>query len=314
MIYIIIAVVLFLILASVVVTALPSYLIYTKTLRKNSPEQWSRENNPEILPVIKEEGAVWHKENEEYCKEVHIVNGGLDLYGEFYDFGFKRAVIILSGRTETLIYGYYFARPYREADYNVLVIDPRAHGKSGGKFNTVGFEESKDALAWVSFLHDELGMESVIYHGICIGAATGMLGIASPKCPKYLEGIIVEGMFPCFNESMKNHLIERKKPVFPTLWAIDKWMRHFTGHSMRVGPINVIGNYHKPLLMLHSKEDAYSTPENAVKLFKKCPSKSKELVWFEKGGHSRLRPTDTKKYDEAIKDFINNKFNFRKEV
>lgn len=301
---ILITIVIFLIIFCIIMTVIPSWFIYTRTLRKNTPEQWSRENAPEMLPVIRSEGSVWHEEFKNYAREVHIVREGLDLYGEYYDFGNKKCAVILSGRTETLIYGYYFARPYMDSGYNILVIDPRAHGKSGGIFNTVGFEESKDALQWVIFLHDEMGMESVIYHGICIGAATGMLGITSENCPDYLDAIITEGMFPCFNESMRNHLKERKKPVFPTLWATDRWMRHYTGHSMKKGPADVIGNYRKPLLMLHSKEDIYSTPENAQKLYDKCPSDKKRLVWFEHGGHSRLRPTDTEKYDSAIKDFV----------
>ena len=302
--YIIISVIVFFVLFSIAMFIVPPWFIYTKTLRKNSPDQWSRENNPEMLPIIKEQGAVWHEAHKEYMREVHIVNNSIDLYGEYYDLGNKKCVVILSGRTETLIYGYYFAPPYCESGYNILVIDPRAHGKSGGRFNTIGFEESKDALEWDRFLHDKMGMESVIYHGICIGAATGMLGIASTDCPEYLDAIITEGMFPCFNESMRNHLKEKKKPNIGTLWMIDNWMKHYTGHSMRRGPIDVIVNYHKPLLMLHSREDKYSLPKNAQKLFDKCPSRQKQLVWFEKGGHSRLRPTDTEKYDEAIKSFI----------
>ena len=285
-----------------------SYLVYTKTLRRNSEDQWSR-NMPSTLDTqsvqMYETGLKWAEENAHRMSEVHIVRDGLNLYGEYYDFGSDRCTVILSGRTETLKYGYYFSIPYSKYGTNILVLDPRAHGKSEGKFNTVGFEESKDLLAWLDHIKKEKGVKSFILHGICIGAGGGMLALTSGKAPDCVEGIVTEGMFPNFSESMKNHLIERKKPVFIMNDLIDFWMKHYTGHSMKYGPINVISKLDRPLLMLHSKEDLYSTPEYAQKLFDLAGCEHKKIVWFPHGKHSMLRITDTKKYDAAIEEFLN---------
>ena len=283
-----------------------SYCVYNATLVRKSKEQWGRtvsEETPWQLQMDKE-GLEWQRKHDCYKEDVHIVNEGYNLYGEYYDMGYDKAVMILSGRTESLRYGYYFAKPYSEAGMNVLVVDPRAHGLSDGKYNTVGFEESKDALVWAKFLHENYHMDSIVYHGICIGAAGGMYAITSENCPSYIKGIVTEGMFANFGESMKNHLIERKKLMFPIMQCIDFWMKHYTGHSMMRGPIDVIGNLDRPILMIQSKEDPYSTVENAKKLFEKCPSKEKKLVLYETGGHSQLRYTDSEKYDSAIKDFL----------
>lgn len=285
-----------------------SYCIYNATLRRKSKDKskWSREpiglEGQSLL--MDEEGMRWHSANVEHKKDIHIVNGGLNLYGEFYDFGYDRAVIILSGRTESLRYGYFFARPYAESGFNVIVLDPRAHGLSDGEFNTVGFEESRDALAWTRFARDTLGMRTIVYHGICIGAAAGMLALTSGECPECVKGIVTEGMFPNFGESMKNHLIERKKPIFMIYRATDNWMKHYTGHSMDYGPIDVIARLDRPLLMLHSKEDLYSTPEYAERLFELAGTEKKRIVWFEHGSHSMLRITDTELYDYSIKQFL----------
>ncbi len=287
-----------------------SYCVYRATLCRTKKEKWARLNEA-IEPKQKgmyAEGLAWHEKNKEYMHTVHIQNKGLNLYGEYYDFGCDRCVMILSGRTESLRYGYYFAIPYSEIGFNVLVVDPRAHGESDGEFNTVGFEESTDDIAWVKFLQDKYGMNTVIFHGICIGAAGGMYAITSENCPENVKGIVTEGMFANFGISMKNHLIERKKPVKLTFAMIDFWMKHYTGHSMKRGPIDVIHKLDKPLLMIHSKEDRYSTPEYAQKLFDTCPSKSKRISWHEHGDHSMLRPTNTELYDSAIKSFIEENF------
>lgn len=283
-----------------------SFCVYDQTLRRKTKEQWGRGPSDSDANTMKMDsiGMIWYEENSSNKREVSITNDGLKLAGEYYDFGNDRCVIIFPGRTESLRYGYYFAKPYVESGYNLLLIDSRAHGLSDGEFNTVGFEESKDAIAWTKFLCDELNVKSVLYHGNCIGSATALLALTSEACPDCVEGLVAEGMFANFGESMKNHIIERKKPIFMVYGMINFWMKHYTGHTMDFGPINVIDKMNKPLLMLHSREDIYSTPEYAQKLYDLASSENKEIVWFEHGRHSMLRVTDTEKYDDAIKSFL----------
>ena len=116
-----------------------SYQVYIKTLSRVSKESWSRD----IPSSIDEEsqkmysiGLKWAEDNKQYKIDVHMVNEGLNLYGEYYDFGKKTCAVILSGRTESLKYGYYFAESYYQK-CNILVLDPRAHGLSDGKLKII---------------------------------------------------------------------------------------------------------------------------------------------------------------------------------
>ena len=186
----------------------------------------------------------------------------------------------------------------------MLVVDPRAHGLSDGVYNTVGFEEGKDAAKWAEFIHNEYGIDNIVFHGICIGAAAGMYAVTSNPDADYIKALVTEGMFANFGHSMRNHLIERKRNIFPIMYFVDLQMKIRTGHSMMKGPVDVIHKMNKPILMLQSLEDKYSTPDNAKKMFDICPSSQKTLVLFEKGAHSMLRITDTEKYDTAIKNFV----------
>lgn len=282
-------------------------IVYKITLTRKSKDKWGRTISNDLIPeqrAMYDAGLKWAADNADKKTDLHIVNEGLNLYGEYYDFGFDKCAFILSGRTESLKYGYYFAKPYQENGFNVFVFDPRAHGDSDGCYNTAGFEEYKDDIAWVKHITKTFGVKTIVFHGICIGAAGGLYAIIDKNCPEEVKGIVTEGMFANFGESMKNHLRERNKPVFIMYDLINLNMKKHTGHDMNYGPIDLIDRLDKPLLMLHSKKDTYSTPDFANKLFEKAGCDKKQLVWFEKGRHSMLRITDTEKYDKAIADFI----------
>ena len=85
---------------------------------------------------------------------------------------------------------------------------------------------------------------------------------------------------------------------------IDMWMKKYTNHSMKYGPIDVIGTLDKPILMMHGTDDIFSLPEYAQKMYNICGSENKSFVWFEGGTHSMLRSMDEEKYDSAIVTFL----------
>lgn len=293
-----------------IISLIAGYLVYYNVLKKKSKDEWGRQcsiDEPRHIQMY-DEGMEWHSHVKDRCTEVHIVNEGLNLYGEYYDFGSDCCMIFLPGRMESLHYAYYFDQPYEKAGINILSIDPRCHGLSDGTYNTIGFEEWKDALAWARYIHDQFGVKKILFHGICIGAAGGVYALASESCPDYCLGIIADGLFAHFSDSMKNHLIERNKPVFPTMGMIDFWMWHYTRHRMTVGPMDYMEKFDKAILFLHSKADMYSVPKNTQKMYDMCGSQNKKIVWFENSQHSMIRYDHTKEYDEAVIAFAKEVF------
>ena len=288
-----------------------SHILYAMHLKRDKKKKkWGRKCSADepLQQRMFREGEAWRDAHADRLTELHMVNDGLNLYAEYIDLGYDRTVIMVPGRTEGLSYGYYFAEPYAKLGYNVMSIDQRAHGNSDGRFNTIGFEEHKDLIAWAELIHEKFGVRSIVLHGICIGSSTSLMALTSERCPAYIEGLVAEGMYPTFYESFRNHMIELKKPVFPSLQLVDLWMRFYTGYSMKKGNIHIIHKLNKPLLMLHSREDLYSLPARAQDLFDACGSERKELVWFAHGAHSKLRPINTEQYDAAIAAFLTKHF------
>jgi len=303
------------ILLVLIVPAIPmpfaaAIIVWRMMLVRTSPEKWSRRSSfpddPEYQRLF-DIAKVWGDAHADKKQDVTVTSDGFRLVGEYYDLGHKKAVIIIPGRTEGCNYSYFFAKPYEEEGYNILVIDNRSHGLSEGKYNSLGFEEYKDIIEWSKLLHDNFGNDEVILHAICIGSETGLFALTSDECPEYLKAMVAEGMFATFYESFKNHMIEQKRPIFLGLHLImllEKIYAH--ADAVHDGPIYRIDKMRKPILFLHSKEDIYSLPERAVELYDKCQSPNKQIHWFPTGEHSRIRLVHEQEYDDAVKEFIHN--------
>lgn len=313
------AIIIISIIAVLVIGGLVSMLIYVYPIAKRvvhdqvvrtEPEKWGRvcscPENEEQLQMWND-GIKWAEPNKQYKKDLHIVNDGLNLYGEYYDFGSKRCVLILPGRCESLIYSYYFAAPYQRAGFNVLVIDTRCHGKSDGKYNTIGVKESGDIIAWINYVKNTFGVQEMYIHGICIGTSAGLFAMTNKDCPDILKGLVTEGCFVSFRETFKRHVIAEKKPTFPvvdlSMFLINKYMGI---NVYRDKPIRAIKKISPDMriLFLYGECDIFSIPKKSRQLFKACAARDKKLVWFDKGGHSHLRINNTEKYDNAIVEFF----------
>ena len=302
-----------LLLAALVLFVVPSLVIsvgiYVNLLVRTSKEKFGRKCSfPEDEEYVRmfEIGQEWGRKYAAYKKPVETVSDGCHLVGEYFDFGGSSAVLIVAGRTECLLYSYYFAEPFRRAGRNVLVIDNRSHGLSEGKVNSLGYKEWRDLIAWSRLLHDELGNETVVLHGVCIGASAALFALTSPDCPAYLAGLISDGMYYSFYKSFENHMkADRPHTVrFPVSQLVMLWIRLFSGAEVVFdGPFKRIEKLQRPILFLYSREDTYSTPDQAEYLFAHCHG-PKQIAWFDHGAHSRIRINDTEGYDAAVGDFL----------
>lgn len=287
---------------------LVSFMIFYNLLLRRHPSVRERKpcfpEEPEYVAMY-EAGEAWRNAHLDVKKDLSINAGRLRLVGEYFDFGADRAVIIVPGRMENGIYSCYFAEPYRQAGYNVLTIDARSTGLSDGRLNSLGFREYRDLLQWTRLASETLGNKEIWYHGICIGCFTCLAACTSPDRPACVTGMAAEGMYRNFYITTKNHMIDSHKPLYPFIQLLMLIIRICCGGSAVFdGPFRRIPKMRLPLLMLHSREDIFSTPDLAKELYDACPSEEKQLVWFPKGGHSRVRLNNTPAYDQAIADFL----------
>ena len=284
--------------------------IYFKHLVRRKPEDWGhRCSDPDDYEqrLMWDAGLQWAEENAEYRQEVDIESAGYRLHGEYFDFGFDKAVIIVPGRTESLCYSYYFAPGYKKAGVNVLVIDKRAHGKSEGKYEDNGQHSYVDLHAWAAFLHDRFGIEDITLHGICIGCSLCCFALSSPDCPKYIKRWVADGMYETFCLTFKNHMKKDKRPVFPYCYTAMLWGRKYAkADFIWNGPKKQIGKVRVPTLLIYTDLDVFSTPDQARRLYDALQA-DKELYFFHSGRHSHIRFHNEEEYDAQVKRWVETK-------
>ena len=251
-------------------------------------------------------GIAFAKTIEDKRQLVDIENDGLKLHGEYYDLGYDRCIIVIPGRSEGLMYGYYFDIPYYNIGMNILAIDPRAHGESEGKYHSLGHYEHKDLDKWLAWLEDNHGIRKVFLHCVCVGTTTGLLAAINGTKKDNIKAIITEGCFVSFKETFREHVKYEKKPVYPILPLCLHHIQKNTGADIKnEAPIKLVRQIGDlPILFLYSREDCFSLPKKSRKLFDTCVSKNKQIVWFDKGFHSRLRIVNEEGFDAAIKEFV----------
>ena len=289
--------------------AIVGKMLYFKYLVRKNPEDWGhRCSDPDDYEqhLMWDEGLEWASQNEGARKEIDIVSDGYKLHGEYFDFGSKKAVIIVPGRTESLCYSYYYAPGYQKAGVNVLLIDKRGHGLSEGKYEDNGEHSHVDLIAWAKYLHDKLGIEDITFHGICIGCSLCCFALASPDCPTYVKRFVADGIYETFCLTLKNHMKKEKRPVFPYCYTAMLWGKKYAkADFIHNGPKKQIAKVTVPTLFLYTDLDAFSTPDQAKRLYEACPSKDKKLHFFHKGRHSHIRFHNKDVYDQMVKDWVN---------
>ena len=287
-------------------------MIFYHTMYRNPKKKRTREctdKKDEQQMRMFREGSLWAEQHRGITDELHIVNDGLNLYGEYIDFGFDKCAVILQGRTESLLYSYYFADVYAKNGYNILVIDVRAHGLSDGGFQTAGIKESDDLVLWIKLIAEKYDVTDFALHGVCVGGAMAIYSYVKLKHEgaDFVKMIVTDGLFHSYYEIYKQNFKFRKKPVFPTLHLVFFLAFLFAGVRLfEETPMKYMKDIDIPILFIWSSKDIFSPKAKCEELFESCASDNKELRFFPEGRHSHVRSSQEAQYDKAIADFLGN--------
>lgn len=193
---------------------------------------------------------------------------------------------------------------FKTFGHNTLLVDQRAHGKSGGKSICFGVKERHDCLAWVKYALKRFGNIPIFLVGISMGGATVLMA-SDLELPSNVKGIIADCPYSSPKEIIckvcKKDLRLPAKLLYPfiTFGAI-----LFGGFNPnKSSATESVKNTKIPILLIHGKGDTFVPVEMSEKIYKSCTGE-KYIYTVNDAEHGMAFLYDMSKYEHTIKDFV----------
>lgn len=129
---------------------------------------------------------------------------GTLLQAKFYDAGSDITVICLH-RFHSDSEGDFLSGTYLgEKGYNIVLLDARAHGESGGEYVSYGYYEQYDLANWIEWADSIFGIdEKIILYGEGMGANTAIMAEEHDLLPDNVAFIILESPYTSLKDIAK---------------------------------------------------------------------------------------------------------------
>lgn len=222
-------------------------------------------------------------------KEMQITSyDGLKLNGYFFDgkdTDHKKICILFHGYRSNVFHDFCGAAiDYNNNGTDMLLVDQRAHGKSEGKFITMGVKESRDCLEWckhVSMLYPDA---DITLCGISMGATTVLMASAL-DLPKNVKAVIADCGFTCPYDIVKKVAADMKLPfgfIYPSMNLAAKI---FGGFSLKeTSTVKSMDSNNLPILFIHGTGDDFVPYQMTVECYDRCKA-AKKLMLIEGADH-----------------------------
>ncbi|MBR5552676.1 MAG: alpha/beta fold hydrolase [Clostridia bacterium] len=196
----------------------------------------------------------------------------------------------------------------KDQGHNVLLVDQRAHGKSGGRIITFGIRERHDCVSWINYAVERFGKkQKIMLIGLSMGAATVLMA-AGLELPHNVVGIISDSTYTSPRDIVLKVSRDRKYPeilVAPLVKAAAKIFGKFDLDETTA--VEAVKYCKKPVLFLHGEDDFFVPCRMTRKVFAACASE-KHLVAFHNNGHCANYVFNTERYVNEINKFSKEMF------
>jgi uncharacterized protein len=231
--------------------------------------------------------------------------GGYPLFGIYFPAeGSHQTVMIVHGFTYGLYGSVKYMPMFRKRNFNILLVDLRHHGRSGGSTITWGVQEKHDLAAWTSWVLAQHGKEGVLGTlGESLGGATVLQHAAiDPR----VAFTIADCSFSTLRGLLTHVLItDYRLPPSPLLELGEFWCRVLAGFTFAAAsPINGMDKIQTPVLMIHGEEDALVPAEMSRELFEAKTSGVREIRVFPGAGHAQAFTSDPQLYEDVVSNLI----------
>jgi len=232
---------------------------------------------------------------------------GVKLFGKYYETSPGAPVqIMFHGYRSVAEIDFCGGMPFALGEgYNVLLVDQRAHGKSGGKCLTFGIKERYDCASWVNYVSNRFGKDTKIaLYGMSMGAATVMMA-AGLDLPENVRGVVADCGYTSPADILKKVLGDRHYPVWLVYPLIRLGGRIFGGFDTeKASALEALSHSSVPVLFIHGEGDDFVPCYMSRENYKACTSENKQLLTFPGAGHALSYFMDEERYLNGVRSFM----------
>ena len=247
----------------------------------------------------------------------------MDVYAYYVDQGSDKTVMIHGGFRGNWNNGIITEEydDFYKAGYNLLFVDSRATGNSGGDYVTYGQYESDDVLYWINQEVRERPSQKILLYGGSMGAAT-MMSVLAKDIPVNVKGIIENCGFASIDEQLRFTYNQTVVPALPDaiknqldiigdqeheylfMGLLKQYYFDQEMHLDTKAALPTIGMSDSlPKLIIHGTADDVVPVSNAQKLYE-LSGGYKDLLLVEGAGHGKAQEVDHAAYTKHVTDFL----------
>lgn len=194
---------------------------------------------------------------------------------------------------------------FLEQNCSVILVEQRAHGRSGGRHIGFGILERHDCKKWTEYLLDRFGADLPVYlYGVSMGASTVLMA-SSLDLPGNVKGIIADcGFTKPYQMVLRFARKILKMGEYPNVPVVNK-LCHFTaGYDFKeYSTLDAMKVCKIPVLFIHGTKDNFVPYYMTLENFNQCHCR-KELFLVEGADHCRSFYVAPEEYMLKIEQFF----------
>ena len=227
-----------------------------------------------------------------------------------------QTVILLHGYADAKVGAIAWAVPFHELGCNVLALDLRAHGESGGQLSTAGFWERHDLSQVLNDLGARYPAQTrrLVLFGASVGAAVA-LAVAAERSD--IDAVVLESPFADFRHAAASHfhLLGIELAFLHRLAiALSAKMAHADFAAIR--PLDLIEKSHAPILIIQGADDALTPPQDQQQLERAIAGRNDNSQYWrlENVPHLMAFAADPAGYRDRLRHFLARIANRRSQI
>lgn len=194
-------------------------------------------------------------------------------------------------------------QPLLNLGFDILLVDFKGSGNSGGNQVTLGYKESEDVKSAYDYAINVLHEKNIYLLGFSMGAAA--ITKAQHDYRMNVKGVILEACYGNMKDAVGIRIERTGLPRFPLVYFMTFYFGALNGfNAFGFEPEEFVKEVQVPTLIIAGGKDPNIPIEETQRIFDSIGSKNKKLKIFEESHHESFLIKHPDEWKKITTDFL----------